>query len=141
ERIQIDAATALPLEEAIELALIHLENQLRAPDSKNLGGLLMKLFDEEYSRLLQLLREDSAAKTAFEKFVDELTARAALRAQPLVGVVAKDALERLTEEQLNNLVYDKAEQDFIWIRLNGSIVGAVVGLAIFILIKAAVLSV
>ena len=134
-------ASARTVEEAIELALIHLENQLRAPDSKNLGGLLVKLFDEEYSRLLQLLREDSAAKTAFEKFVDELTARAALRAQPLVGVVAKDALERLTEEQLNNLVYDKAEQDFIWIRLNGSIVGSVVGLAIFILIKAAGLSV
>lgn len=141
ERIQIDAATALPLEEAIELALIHLENQLRAPDAKNLGGLIMKLFNDEYDKLLQLLREDTAAKVAFEKFIDELTARAALHAQPLVGVVAKSALDKLTEEQLNNLVYDKAEQDFIWIRLNGSIVGSVVGLAIFILIKAAGLSV
>ena len=141
ERIQIDAATALPLEEAIELALIHLENQLRAPDSKNLGGLLKKIFNDEYEKLLRLLREDTASKAAFEKFIDELTARAALHAQPLVGVVARSALEKLTEEQLNNLVYDKAEQDFIWIRLNGSIVGSAVGLAIFILIKAAGLSV
>ena len=90
---------------------------------------------------MKLLREDTKSRAAFEKFVDELTARAALHAQPLVGTVAKSALERLTEEQLNNLVYDKAEQDFIWIRLNGSIVGSVVGLAIFILIKAAGLSV
>ncbi len=141
ERIQIDAAQALPLEEAVELALIHLENQLRSPDSKNLGGLLMKIFDEEYDRFLKLLREDTAAKAAFEKFIDELTARAALHAQPLVGVVARSALDKLTEEQLNNLVYDKAEQDFIWIRLNGSIVGSAVGLAIFILIKAAGLSI
>lgn len=141
ERIQIDAATALPLEEAIELALIHLENQLRAPDAKNLGGLVKKIFAEEYDRLIKLLREDTPARAAFEKFVDELTARAALYAQPLVGVVARSALDKLTEEQLNNLVYDKAEQDFIWIRLNGSIVGSVVGLAIFILIKAAGLSV
>ena len=101
----------------------------------------MKLFNDEYERFLKLLREDTAAKVAFEKFVDELTARAALHAQPLVGVVAKSALDKLTEEQLNNLVYDKAEQDFIWIRLNGSIVGSVVGLAIFILNKAAGLSV
>ena len=50
-------------------------------------------------------------------------------------------MDRLTEEQLNNLVYDKAEQDFVWIRLNGSIVGSVVGLAIFVLIHAAGLSV
>lgn len=136
ERIQIDASNALPLEDAIELALIHLEQQLRSPDSKNLGGLLMKLFVDEYGRLLQLLKEDTAAKVAFEKFIDELTARAALHAQPLVGVVARSALDKLTEEQLNNLVYDKAEQDFIWIRLNGSIVGSVVGLVIFILITA-----
>ena len=141
ERIQIDAANSLPLEEAIELALIHLEAQIKAPDSKNLGGLLIKLFDDEYTRFLQLLRENTAAKAAFEKFIDELTARAALHAQPLVGVVAKSALDKLTEEQLNNLVYDKAEQDFIWIRLNGSIVGSVVGLFIFVLIKIAGLSV
>ena len=141
ERVQIDGAAALPLEDAIELGLIHLENQLRAPDAKNLGGLLMKVFDEEYTKFLQLLSEDTNAKAAVEKFLDELTARAALRAQPLVGVVAKSALERLTEEELNNLVYDKAEQDFIWIRLNGSIVGSVVGLAIFVLIKAAGFSV
>ncbi len=156
ERIQIDAANELPLEEAIELALIHIENQITTTDleeslerarspkklqTKSLGVLLIGIFNEEYDNLLRLLRENSAAKNAFEKFVDELTARAALHAQPLVGTVAKSALERLTEEQLNNLVYDKAEQDFIWIRLNGSIVGSVVGLAIFILIKAAGLSV
>lgn len=141
ERIQIDAAKALPLEEAIELALIHLENQIRAPEEKNLGGVIKKFFDDEYTNLIALLTEDTAAKSAFEKFVDELTARAALHAQPLVGVVAKSALDRLTEEQLNNLVYDKAEQDFVWIRLNGSIVGSVVGLAIFVLIKVAGLSI
>lgn len=158
ERIQIDAANSLPLEEAIELALIHLESQIATVDveetlkkaqasktsklgGKSIGVLLINIFNEEYSQLLRLLREDTNAKLAFEKFVDELTARSALYAQPLVGTVAKSALDRLTEDQLNNLVYDKAEQDFIWIRLNGSIVGSVVGLAIFILIKAAGLSV
>ena len=156
ERIQIDAATELPLEEAIELALIHIENQIATTnfeeslkkaqknskhDGKSLGALLVNIFNEEYDRFLRLIKEDTAARRAFEKFVDELTARAALHAQPLVGTVARSALDKLTEEQLNNLVYDKAEQDFIWIRLNGSIVGSAVGLAIFILIKAAGLSV
>ena len=156
ERIQIDAAAEVPLEEAIELALIHIENQIVTTDleetlekarknskqtSKSLGVLLVNIFNEEYDRFLKLISEDTVARRAFEKFVDELTARAALHAQPLVGTVAKSALDKLTEEQLNNLVYDKAEQDFIWIRLNGSIVGSVVGLAIFILIKAVGLSV
>ncbi len=158
ERIQIDAANAAPLEEAIELALIHLESQIATVDlnetldkaqsakslklgGKNLGVLLVNIFNDEYGKLIQLLQEDTVARSAFEKFVDELTMRSALYAQPLVGTVAKSALDRLTEEQLNNLVYDKAEQDFIWIRLNGSIVGSVVGLAIFVLIKVAGLSI
>ncbi|MBQ7453652.1 MAG: DUF445 family protein [Selenomonadaceae bacterium] len=158
ERIQIDAANNLPLEDAIELALIHLESQIATVDveetltkarsskslkltGKNLGVLLINILNDEYNQLIKILTEDTVAKSAFEKFVGELTARSALYAQPLVGTVAKSALERLTEDQLNNLVYDKAEQDFIWIRLNGSIVGSVVGLAIFILIKAAGLSV
>lgn len=156
ERIQIDAATEVPLEEAIELALFHIESQITTVDleetlakaraskkfsGKSLGVLLVNIFNEEYDRFLKLISEDTESRRAFEKFVDELTARAALHAQPLVGTVAKSALDKLTEEQLNNLVYDKAEQDFIWIRLNGSIVGSVVGLAIFILIKAAGLSV
>lgn len=158
ERMQIDAANALPLEEAIELALMHLESQIATTDvdealakaqaskslklgGKSLGVLLVTIFNDEYGKLIELLRGDTKARAAFEKFIDELTKRATLYAQPLVGVVAKSALERLTEEQLNNLVYDKAEQDFIWIRLNGSIVGSVVGLAIFVLIKFAGLSV
>ena len=158
ERMQIDAANALPLEEAIELALIHLESQIATTDvdealakaqaskslklgGKSLGVLLVTIFNDEYGKLVELLRGKTKARAAFEKFVDELTKRATLYAQPLVGVVAKSALERLTEDQLNNLVYDKAEQDFIWIRLNGSIVGSVVGLAIFALIKLAGLSV
>ncbi len=156
ERIQIDAATELPLEEAIELALIHIENQITTTDFdeslkraqknskhevKSLGALLVNIFNEEYDRFLKLIKEDTAARQAFEKFVDELTARAALHAQPLVGTVARAALDKLTEEQLNNLVYDKAEQDFIWIRLNGSIVGSAVGLVIFILIKFSGLSI
>lgn len=158
ERIQIDAATTVPLEEAIELALIHLESQITTADveealtkaqaskssklsGKTLGVLLVKIFNDEYDNFLKLLREDTASRTAFENFLDDLTKRAALRAQPLVGKVTESALERLTEEQLNNLVYDKAEQDFVWIRLNGSIVGSVVGLAIFILIKASGLSI
>ena len=37
----------------------------------------------------------------------------------------------MTDEQINRLVYDKAEPDLLWIRMNGSIVGAVIGLVIF----------
>ncbi len=151
ERIQIDAANNLPLEESITLAITHIENQILSVEfdesvnigdtqavtlfEKNFGIAIIKILNDEYSGLLRLLSEDTAAKFAVEKFINELVVRSALHAQPLIGNVAQSALEKLTEEQLNNLVYDKAEQDFIWIRLNGSIVGATVGLIIFVLLE------
>ncbi|MBR5914179.1 MAG: DUF445 domain-containing protein [Selenomonadaceae bacterium] len=149
--LQVDLAAEMPIEEAIESALKNLEYQINSVmieetspvDTKalvpvqnnNLGVLVVQILNDEYLRLIEILKGDNLIKSAVEKFMHELTARTALYAQPLVGVISKSALEKLTEEQLNNLVYDKAEQDFVWIRMNGSIVGSVIGIVIFILLQ------
>ena len=49
----------------------------------------------------------------------------------MLGSIAGDVLGTMTDEQINRLVYDKAEPDLLWIRMNGSIVGAAIGLVIF----------
>ena len=145
ERIQIDLAGNLPLEETVSNAMANFERQILsielneyspvAQDSKTFGAVLIETIIEMYEKLLAALKNDGDTKKAVEKFLGELTARATLYAQPLVGKVAKSALERLTPEQLNSLVYDKAEPDFVWIRMNGSIVGSFIGIIIFAIIK------
>lgn len=141
ERLQIDFAAALPLEKFIENVLMNLEKQIlsadfeKSSDTKNLGGVLVKILSDEYDNICKNLKNDGEIKKAVEKFIYELTARTALYAQPMVGSIAKNALEQMTEEQLNSMVYDKAEKDFIWIRMNGSIVGSIVGIIIFCFIK------
>ena len=143
ERLQIDLANELPLEKAVEKSLLNLEKQISSAEiieksaEKNLGGVLVKIFSSEYDNLTKNLKSDSELKKAVEKFIYELAARTALYAQPMVGSVAKSALEKMTDEQLNGMVYDKAEKDFVWIRQNGSIMGSAIGLGIFILIKLA----
>lgn len=146
ERLQVDLAADLPIEETLEAAIDNLEQQILsvnmkdflnvAQDNKNLGAVFAQFLVDLYRQFVDLLKVDSEIKVILEKFIYELTARAALYAQPLIGSIAKSALNRMTPEQLNNLVYDKAEQDFIWIRMNGSIVGSVIGVVIFILIQA-----
>lgn len=145
ERLQIDLAGTLPLEETVETAISKFKEQISAvelneflpvaQDSKNLSAIFAETLLTLYDEFLAALKSDSAIKKAVEKFIGELTARATLYAQPLVGEVAKSALNRMTDEQLNSLVYDKAEQDFIWIRMNGSIVGSFIGIIIFAIIK------
>ncbi len=151
QRMQLDFAAKLSPGKDIENALNNLTQQILsvnisetletvqksgATNSKNPGVLIVKFFNDEYDRLLELLKTDGTVKNSVQDFLRELAARTALYAQPLTGQIAEDALGKLDDEQLNSLVYDKAEEDFVWIRMNGSIVGAIVGAGIFILIKA-----
>ena len=62
----------------------------------------------------------------------QMAARGALQAQDLLGSITNDVLGTMTDQQINRLVYDKAEPDLLWIRMNGSIVGASIGLVVFV---------
>ena len=61
---------------------------------------------------------------------------AALEAQIMSVTIVRDALGDMSDKQLNALVYDKVEPDLLWIRMNGSIVGAAVGFVIFLITAA-----
>jgi uncharacterized membrane-anchored protein YjiN (DUF445 family) len=145
EHVQVDLIAELPLEETVEKAIEKLEQPILklklnefapvAQDSKNFGVIFAETLIELYDKFLIGLKNDGEIKKSAEKFISELTARATFYAQPLVGEIAKSALNKMTDEQLNNLVYDKAEPDFVWIRMNGSIVGSFIGIIIFALIK------
>ena len=87
--------------------------------------------------MLQLVESDEVLRRSVGHFLYDLIARTALHAQTLIGVIVTNVLSRLTDEQLNHLVYDKVEPDLLWIRMNGSIVGAGIGLLLFILIRCA----
>lgn len=79
----------------------------------------------------EMLREDSTLQREVSGICYQLAARGVMQAQEMLGSIAGDVLGTMTDEQINRLVYDKAEPDLLWIRMNGSIVGAAIGLAIF----------
>lgn len=140
----------LPLEEAVQRTFEQLKNHLEADRARQVDPLaehlpalqssLAELIGEEYQRILVLLKEDEALRRSVGHFLYDLIARSALHAQTLVGVVVTSVLSNLTDKQLNHLVYDKVEPDLLWIRMNGSIVGAGIGFLMFVLIKCIELS-
>lgn len=79
----------------------------------------------------EMLRENSSLQREVSGICYQLAARGVMQAQEMLGSIAGDVLGTMTDEQINRLVYDKAEPDLLWIRMNGSIVGAAIGLAIF----------
>ena len=99
-----------------------------------LHSRLQKLLEQEYERTLTLVQTDERLRRMLEHFLYDVIARSALHAQSLIGPIVEHVLGRLTDEQLNHLVYDKVEPDLLWIRMNGSIVGALIGLLLFMVL-------
>ncbi|MGM9540063.1 DUF445 family protein [Anaerovibrio sp.] len=82
-----------------------------------------------------MLLENGSLQAELNGICYQLTARGAMQAQEMLGNIAGDVLGTMTDEQINRLIYDKAEPDLLWIRMNGSIVGAAIGLAIFAIMQ------
>lgn len=92
---------------------------------------LRELSGEIVGVIYRVLRENQSLQAELNGICYQLTARGALQAQELLGNIVGDVLGTMTDKQINRLVYDKAEPDLLWIRMNGSIVGAAIGLVIF----------
>ena len=131
----------LPLEEAVFSTLDHLHRHFAEDKARHVDSLaehmpalrtrLEEILRTEYRRMLHLVENDEQLRHTVGHFIYDLLARTALHAQTLVGVIVTNVLSRLTDEQLNHLVYDKVEPDLLWIRMNGSIVGAGIGLLLY----------
>ena len=141
-KLQLDTINSLPFENIIQDALISVDSKLSKANvsrlsenksSNNLPAFIYNFLDEQFSRLLSLLENDNAFRNTVEKFIFDLAARSALSARPIFANIAQTSLMNLSDDQLNSMVYNKAEEDFVWIRLNGSIVGSAIGLVIFII--------
>ncbi|BBB90864.1 MAG TPA: DUF445 domain-containing protein [Methylomusa anaerophila] len=63
-----------------------------------------------------------------ETYIRELILQIVDNEHHLIGEAVQTALNRLTDEDLNYFIEDKAGDDLQWIRINGVVVGAVVGL-------------
>ncbi|CUH96583.1 hypothetical protein P22_2673 [Propionispora sp. 2/2-37] len=53
----------------------------------------------------------------------------------VIGMVVRDALQALSDKELNRLIQEKTGEDLQWIRINGSVVGGLAGLAIYLLLQ------
>ncbi|MGM9581384.1 MAG: DUF445 family protein [Anaerovibrio sp.] len=94
-------------------------------------GQLQELAGSIVQVVYEMLRENSTLQKEVSGICYQLAARGVMQAQEMLGSIAGDVLGTMTDEQINRLVYDKAEPDLLWIRMNGSIVGAAIGLVIF----------
>ena len=129
----------LPLSQTIEEGLWQVKNILvgeSSPQGAVLQEAVVSLIETELSRCMAIFTENPEVESKLDGLVYDIVARSTLQAKTLSARVVRDVMARLTDDQLNRIVYGKIEPDMIWIRLNGSIMGALLGGAIFLLLTA-----
>jgi len=141
--LQIRIADELPIEETLKRLFDEMRRHFeedRARDVDAVAEHMPELYSHlrgiirvEYRHMLTLIEHRPELQKIITKVLYDLLARSALHAQTLVGVIVGNVLSRLTDDELNRLVYDKVEQDFLWIRVNGSLVGGCIGGILFVL--------
>jgi len=134
-----DLLDNISFQPAIEQCLKDLLQQLLRPTAPGtalvISSPLIHLIEMEIDNGLEVLKRDTAIQETVDHFLYDLVGRTALKAQLMVGDIAAAALQSMTDEQINALIYGKVEQDLLWIRMNGSIVGAIVGGGLFVLLQ------
>ena len=133
---------AVPLEQAIETGLSSLVGALRTDlpttEANDVHAVIDETVKNEVDRWLSLIASDEAIQDTLSALTNDVVRRCALEAQIMSVTIVREALGDMSDKQLNSLVYDKVEPDLLWIRMNGSIVGAAVGLMIFLIMTATV---
>ena len=140
--LQERLACELPIEETLGRLFQGLRNHFQMDLQREVDPIaehmpafythLQSILHVEYQHMLFLIEERMELQKIITKVLYDHLARSALHAQTLVGVIVGNVLSRLTDEELNHLVYDKVEEDLLWIRVNGSLVGGCIGLLLFI---------
>lgn len=78
------------------------------------------------------LKTDDAIRGATEDMLGAVLQKVIINEHHLIGEIAKDTLGAFSDEKLNRFFDDKVGNDLQWIRINGSIVGAAAGVAIYL---------
>lgn len=124
------------LEKVIYRSLKSLQEHFASDIKDNrLQKVLQDALIKEIDACIERLKTNRDFKEKINIFIMNAVQNAALKGEDIILETARKFLEGLTDEKLNELVYSKVETDLIWIRLNGSIVGCVIGFIIFWLIE------
>ncbi|WP_018212281.1 DUF445 domain-containing protein [Desulfitobacterium hafniense] len=103
----------------------------RLPSGQALDHVLEPMLAAWWSAL----KEDTHFHALVDQFVQDVLAQALQSEHAVIGQTVRDTLESLSNEELNHFIEDKAGNDFQWIRINGSLVGGIVGGLLFVILN------
>jgi uncharacterized membrane-anchored protein YjiN (DUF445 family) len=83
---------------------------------------------------LKQLADDAELRAAVNAWCRKLATHLVEQHHALLGALVEEQLNRLSDENLAALIEAKVGEDLNWIRLNGSFVGGIVGVALYLVL-------
>lgn len=80
-------------------------------------------------------KQDQDLQNWIEGYIKESASRMLLAEHYLIGNVVRDTLGSFSDDELNSFIEARAGDDLQWIRVNGSIIGGIVGLVLFVFLN------
>lgn len=103
------------------------KRELESPDSEVVAHAMSHL-----EGWIQRLEEDEQLRNRVNTWCRRLGSQLVEEHHSLVGALVEEQLNRLSEEKLSELIEAKVGEDLNWIRLNGTFVGGLVGVLLYL---------
>ena len=129
-----------PFEEAIQEIFTFVWSKFnqkdlrRSIESKAITALrsnIAELLREQLLLIVSLLGRDNELRKSLEKFMREIAALSSMEGRDIASEIVIKKLSEKTDDDINSLVWNKFDEDLIFIRINGTIVGAGLGFMLF----------
>src|SRR5690606_36555387 len=117
------------IEDAIQLLITQLDD---ADDSSTDASIVKQWLDQQINKLLTRLSEQSEMHEQINHYMISTLTAFIERNHNYIGKLVREKLEQFDEQQLIELVEEKAGKDLQYIRLNGTFVGALIGVMLFL---------
>lgn len=107
--------------------------QLDADEQQGSSGRFKIWLEQRLEELLQRLAGQTELLQQLNQYVVSSLNAFIERNHRYIGKLVRDKLEQFDEQQLIQLVQDKADKDLQYIRLNGTLVGSLIGMLLYLL--------
>jgi uncharacterized membrane-anchored protein YjiN (DUF445 family) len=110
-----------------------LKNQVFAGGAE--GSPIVKYFTEMAINQLDKISKDDEKKGIVEKWIKEEVLKLIERYHSVIGNLVRENLEKLNDESFTTSLEDKVGEDLQWIRVNGTVIGGLVGLLQYLILR------
>lgn len=132
-RIQLKEELEKVIKGVIDISVnapAQIENHSKGNSSQVIKWLMLQV-----NKYWRNFKEDENIKSWLEAYIKENLMKVIRAEHHLLGVMVKETLTGFTNEALNEFIESKAGNDLHWIRINGSIVGAAVGMMLYLFVN------